>query len=99
LAAFFSAGVFSGAFLVCFQVCDYFFFAAAAFAFVACCDVINACFLEFESSSFDCFCDACFCTDFGDLSPMVGVLSVGFPHRRNVRFPDGVACYPLNTRI
>jgi hypothetical protein len=49
----------------------YFFLLAAAFALVACCDVISACFFWFESLFFDCFCDACFCTDLGDLSPMV----------------------------
>jgi hypothetical protein len=52
----------------------YFFLFAAAFAFVACCDVMSACFFLFESLFFDCFCDACFCTDFGDLSPMVECL-------------------------
>lgn len=49
----------------------YFFLFAAALAFVACWDVMSACFCLFESLFFDCFCDACFCTDFGDLSPMV----------------------------
>jgi hypothetical protein len=54
----------------------YFFLFAAAFAFVACCDVMSACFFLFESLFFDCFCDACFCTDFGDLSPMVEFISL-----------------------
>ena len=36
------------------------------------CEVISACFCLLASLFFDCFCDACFCTDFGDLSPMVG---------------------------
>ena len=53
---------------------DY-FLPAAAF-FVACCDVMTACFFLFEASVFVCFCDAFFCTDFGDLSPMVGDLSL-----------------------
>ena len=56
---------------VCFAAC-YFFLPAASLAFVACCDVINCCFLLFASLLLDCFCDAFFCTDFGDLSPMVG---------------------------
>jgi hypothetical protein len=50
----------------------YFFLFAAALAFVACWEVTSACFLRLASLFFDCFCDACFCTDFGDLSPMVG---------------------------
>lgn len=69
----------------------YFFLFAAAFAFVACCEVINAFFFWFALSFFDCFCDAFFCTDFGDLSPMVGMLWIELPHPRNVCFPDGVA--------
>ena len=48
----------------------YFLPAAAALAFVACCDVTSACFFWFAAFATDCFCDACFCTDFGDLSPM-----------------------------
>jgi hypothetical protein len=52
--------------------CRYFFFwFAASFALVACCAVISACFCRSESFVFDCFCVASFCTDFGDLSPMV----------------------------
>jgi hypothetical protein len=70
---------------------DYFFLLAAAFAFVACCDVMTA---WFETFVFDCFCDACFCTDFGDLSPMMGIPFVELPHLRNVRFPEGVGSYP-----
>ena len=53
--------------------CDYFFLSAAAFALVACCDVTSACFLLFETLAFACFCEACFCVDFGERSPMVGV--------------------------
>jgi hypothetical protein len=55
----------------------YFFLFAASFAFVACCEVTNCCFLEFASFAFDCFCDAFFCTDFGDLSPMVVIIVAG----------------------
>ena len=33
---------------------------AASFAFVACCEVINCCFLLLASLVRDCFCDACF---------------------------------------
>jgi hypothetical protein len=39
---------------------------------------MSACFFLFESFAFDCFCEACFCTDFGDLSPMVGLLSLSY---------------------
>ena len=39
---------------------------------------MTACFLLFESLVFDCFCEAFFCTDFGDLSPMVGFLSLSY---------------------
>jgi len=48
----------------------YFFLLAATFALVACCAVMSACFFLFTSFDFDCFCDAFFCTDLGDLSPM-----------------------------
>ena len=54
----------------------YLFLLAAALAFVACCEVISACFFWLESLARDCFCEACFCTDFGDLSPMVVCLSL-----------------------
>lgn len=53
---------------------NYFFLFAAAFAFVACCEVIKAFFFWFALSAFDCFCEALFCVDFGDLSPMGDVL-------------------------
>jgi len=33
-------------------------------------------FLWFAALDFACFCEACFCTDFGDLSPMIGFLSL-----------------------
>ena len=36
------------------------------------------CFFWLEASFFDCFCEACFCTDFGDLSPMMGYLSLSY---------------------
>jgi hypothetical protein len=68
----------------------YFFLFAASFALVACCDEISACFFLSASVDFDCFCDAFFCTDFGDLSPMMGIPFVELPHLRNVRFSDGV---------
>ncbi|MEY4941595.1 MAG: hypothetical protein RIQ93_3330 [Verrucomicrobiota bacterium] len=55
---------------------SYFFLFAAAFAFVACCEVISACFFWLDTLDFDCFCVAFFCTDFGDLSPMLGYLSL-----------------------
>ena len=51
----------------------YFFLLAAALAFVACWAVISAFFFWFAPSLFDCFCEACFCVDFGDLSPMGSV--------------------------
>jgi len=50
---------------------SYFFLFAAALALVACWEVMRACFWLLAALFFDCFCDACFCTDFGDLSPMV----------------------------
>lgn len=56
----------------------YFFLFAAALALVACCAVMSAFFFWFAPSAFDCFCEACFCTDFGDRSPMVVVLSLGW---------------------
>ena len=68
---------------------DYFLF-AAALAFVACCEVMSACFFWFVSLAFDCFCEACFCTDFGDLSPMVGFPLVGLAGLRDGCFPEGV---------
>ena len=40
--------------------------------------VMSAFFLWFAPSVFDCFCEACFCTDFGDRSPMVWFLSLGW---------------------
>jgi hypothetical protein len=33
-------------------------------------------FLWFAALDLACFCEACFCTDFGDLSPMIGFLSL-----------------------
>ena len=48
------------------------FFPAAAFALVACCAVMSAFFFWLTPSAFVCFCEACFCADFGDLSPMWG---------------------------
>src|ERR1700720_1893438 len=65
----------------------YLFLFAATFAFVACCAVTSACFLWFALSFFDCFCDACFCTDFGDLSPMVGCLSLSGRASEILLFP------------
>lgn len=54
----------------------YFFLAAAAFAFVACWEVTSACFFLAAPSVIVCFCVAFFCVDFGDLSPMIVVLSL-----------------------
>ena len=119
LAAFFSACVFCGCFLVCFLASwvlpmvvvlvrggcrretmtetgvtparrtrnpravpagsrrmPYFFLVAAAFALVACWAVTSACFFLFAPSVIVCFCVAFFCVDFGDLSPMIVVLSL-----------------------
>jgi hypothetical protein len=44
--------------------------------------------------AFDCFCEACFCVDFGDRSPMLGGSLVELTHLRNVRFPDGGRHHP-----
>jgi hypothetical protein len=52
---------------------SYFFLFAAALALVACWEVIKSCFLLVTTLARDCFWEACFCTYFGDLSPMVGV--------------------------
>jgi len=47
--------------------CDYFFLPIDCFANVACC----LAFLNW--SALACFCDDCFCTAFGDLSPIIGL--------------------------
>ena len=47
--------------------------AAAALALVACCEAIRAFFCWLMPLAFDCFCEACFCVDLGDRSPMLGV--------------------------
>jgi hypothetical protein len=65
----------------------YFFLLAAAFAFVACCDVMSACFFRSDSFAFDCFCEACFCTDFGDRSPMGSIVFVLTVDTRSRYFP------------
>ena len=51
----------------------YFFFPTASFALAA----RSCCFFWLALSVFAFFCDACFCTAFGDRSPMVVLLSSG----------------------
>ena len=68
----------------------YFFLPAAALALVACCEVMSDCFFWLEASFFDCFCEAFFCVDLGDLSPMILCSFGGLPHLRNVCFPESV---------
>jgi hypothetical protein len=52
---------------------NYFFLAAAGLAFAAGA-AVTATFFWLTAVVFVCFCVAFFCTDFGDLSPMVGIL-------------------------
>jgi hypothetical protein len=67
----------------------YFFLLAAAFALVACCALMSAVFCWAMALLFDCFCDACFWTDFGDLSPMEIAL-VELIHLREIRIPTAL---------
>src|SRR5260221_10129793 len=63
----------------------YLFFVAACFEAAACC------FFWFAVFALTCFCAACLCTDFGDLSPIIGLtFGFWFTHLRHISFSEVV---------
>src|SRR5438046_7266133 len=69
---------------------SYFILMAGCFAATACC------FLWFAAFALICFCAACLCTDFGDLSPIISLpFDFRFAHRNmfvSPRVNDTVSC-------
>lgn len=61
-----------------FVCCGYFFLVVVVFVLVVCCVVMSVCFFWFVLLFFDCFCEVCFCMDFGDLLFMVGMFLLSY---------------------
>src|SRR6266704_1629161 len=63
----------------------YFILSEGCFAATACC------FFWFAAFALICFCAACLCTDFGDLSPIISLpFGFRFAHPQHVRFSERV---------